>query len=73
MYALVASMGKGGEKASPVNNAAVKDPDIERLEKKLSSTVGTKVLIKHNNKGRGKIEISYSSLDELDGVLSHIT
>lgn len=36
------------------------------LEKKLTSVLGTKVKINHNDKGKGKIEISYFSDDELD-------
>ncbi|MGI9277095.1 MAG: ParB/RepB/Spo0J family partition protein [Endozoicomonas sp.] len=48
------------------------DPDIKRLEDELSDTVGAKVAISHNAKGKGKLVIAYSSLDELDGVLAHI-
>ncbi|WP_062260733.1 ParB/RepB/Spo0J family partition protein [Endozoicomonas arenosclerae] len=48
------------------------DPDIKRLEEDLSDRVGAKVAITHNAKGKGKLVISYNSLDELDGVLAHI-
>jgi ParB family chromosome partitioning protein len=30
------------------------------------------VQIKHGQKGKGQLVISYSSLDELQGVLAHI-
>ncbi|MCQ2512128.1 MAG: ParB/RepB/Spo0J family partition protein [Lachnospiraceae bacterium] len=43
------------------------------LEKKLTSVLGTKVKLSHNEKGKGKIEISYFSDDELDrlyGILN---
>lgn len=48
------------------------DPDIRRLEDELASKIGAKVAIQCNAKGRGKVVISYNSLDELDGVLEHI-
>lgn len=48
------------------------DPDINRLEQKLSERLGSPVVIKHNKKGKGQLVISYSSLDELQGVLKHI-
>lgn len=48
------------------------DPDIKRLEEDLSDRVGARVAIQHNAKGKGKLVISYNSLDELDGVLEHI-
>ena len=48
------------------------DPDIKRLEDDLTDRVGAKVAIQHNAKGKGKVVISYNSLDELDGVLTHI-
>lgn len=49
-----------------------KNPDIDRLESKLGERLGAKVELKHNQKGKGKLVISYSSLDELDGILNHI-
>jgi len=30
------------------------------------------VVIQQGNKGAGKLVISYSSLDELDGIVAHI-
>nr|WP_330217627.1 ParB/RepB/Spo0J family partition protein [Endozoicomonas numazuensis] len=48
------------------------DPDIKRLEDDLSDRIGAKVAITHSAKGKGKLVISYNSLDELDGVLAHI-
>ena len=56
------------KKAKPV----AKDPDIKKLENDLSETLGAAVNIHQKSKGRGRLEISYSSLDELDGILSHI-
>ncbi len=48
------------------------DPDIQALVLRLSDTLGSTVNLQHNQNGAGKLEISYSSLDELDGILSHI-
>ncbi len=48
------------------------DPDIARLQKILGDRLGATVDIKHGTKGKGKLVISYSSLDELDGILAHI-
>ncbi|MBL4819835.1 MAG: ParB/RepB/Spo0J family partition protein [Gammaproteobacteria bacterium] len=59
--------GNGGRKSSNVV-----DPDIKNLEESLAGKLGAKVLIQHTAKGRGKLILKYNSLDELDGILSHI-
>mgnify|MGYP006928716845 FL=1 len=48
------------------------NPDIERLQQDLAERIGAEVKIQHGAKGKGKLVISYNSLDELDGVLMHI-
>lgn len=48
------------------------DPDVQRLQTELSENLGAAVSIAHNAKGKGKVVINFSSLDELDGILSHI-
>lgn len=48
------------------------DPDIKNLEENLADKLGAKVLIQHTAKGKGKLILKYNSLDELDGILSHI-
>tara|TARA_Y100001935_G_scaffold254767_1_gene264917 strand:+ start:185 stop:1060 length:876 start_codon:yes stop_codon:yes gene_type:complete len=48
------------------------DPDVRRLNQKLSNRLGAKVVIRSSKGGKGKIEISYNSLDELEGILKHI-
>lgn len=48
------------------------DPDIHRLEQDLGERIGARVAIQHGAKGKGKLVISYNSLDELDGILHHI-
>ena len=48
------------------------DPDIKRLSDELSERIGAPVVIESKAGGKGKLVISYSSLDELDGILSRI-
>ncbi len=48
------------------------DPDIKNLEESLADKLGAKVMIQHTAKGKGKLILKYNSLDELDGILSHI-
>ena len=52
---------------------AEKDPDVKLLEQQLVERLGAKVDITYNRKGKGKMVISYSSLDELDGIIAHLT
>ena len=49
-----------------------KDANIQRLETDLSDKLGARVAIREGRGGKGKLEISYNSLDELDGVLAHL-
>jgi len=48
------------------------DPDIRHLQDSLSEKIGVPVILQHGAKGKGKLILSYNSLDELDGILSHI-
>ncbi|MFT4796663.1 MAG: ParB family chromosome partitioning protein [Candidatus Azotimanducaceae bacterium] len=47
------------------------DADTRSLENKLGERLGQKVNLQHTAKGKGKLVISYNSLDELDGILHH--
>jgi len=60
----------GGGKRAKVKPAGRKEQDNElrSIEEKLQQTLGTKVRI-HHGKKRGRIEIEYYSLDDLDRVL----
>jgi ParB family chromosome partitioning protein len=49
-----------------------KDPDVRLLEQQLGENLGAKVEINYNNRGKGKLVISYASLNELDGILGRI-
>ena len=60
------------EKESSGKTVKRLDPNIKQLEDELSEKVGARVAIQCSAKGKGKLVISYNSLDELDGVLAHI-
>jgi ParB family chromosome partitioning protein len=69
--ALVRRVVAGGGAARQAAPARV-DPDIQRLENELSEKLGARVAIQHGAKGRGKVVVNYTSLDELEGILAHI-
>lgn len=48
------------------------DPNVRKLEQTLSETLAAKVNVKHGAKGKGTVVIHYNSLDELDGILTHM-
>lgn len=48
------------------------DPNIIKLQKKLSEHFGARVNIFNKAKGNGKLVIAYNSLEELQGILDHI-
>ncbi|MBQ0763784.1 ParB/RepB/Spo0J family partition protein [Marinobacter psychrophilus] len=48
------------------------DPNIRALQEDLAERLGARVAINHGQRGKGKLVIEYSSLDELDGILGHI-
>ncbi|GAC1303883.1 MAG: ParB/RepB/Spo0J family partition protein [Steroidobacteraceae bacterium] len=48
------------------------DPDINRLEIELAGKLGARVMFRHSPAGKGKLVVSYNSLDELEGILAHI-
>lgn len=46
--------------------------DVSQLEESLSEKIGVPVSISCNSKGKGKLVLNYTSLDELDGILAHL-
>ncbi len=48
------------------------DPDIQTLQNELAEKLGAEVLVEHGTKGKGRVILKYSSLDQLDGILAHI-
>jgi ParB family chromosome partitioning protein len=63
------------QQEKPDSNKAAKpgvDPNIRALQDDLAERLGARVAINHGQRGKGKLVIEYSSLDELDGILGHI-
>lgn len=68
---LVRRLSQGEDLHKPPQEPEV-DPNVRRLQDDLSERLGARVKIQHTPKGKGKLEIQYNSLDELDGILAHI-
>jgi len=68
--ALVRRMGL--TKTSEAESTPRPDPNIRKLESELSEKLGAKVQVQHSSGGKGKLIISYHTLDELDGIIEHI-
>lgn len=56
------------KKPAPVRE----DPNVRQLLNDLSDRLGAPVKLAQGKGGKGKLVISYNSLDELDGILAHI-
>ena len=61
--------GKEGRQESAAPRV---DPNIRKLENELTEKLGARVQVQHSSAGKGKLVISYHTLDELDGILEHI-
>jgi len=72
--ALVRRMQAGGATATAGEGqqGAARDPNVSRLEQELADKLGARVAIQHSTAGKGKLVVTYNSLDELDGILAHI-
>jgi ParB family chromosome partitioning protein len=57
---------------APAPEATRADPNIRKLESDLRDKLGARVQVQHSQSGKGKLVISYHTLDELDGILEHI-
>ena len=66
---LVRTLSAPGTRKGPVPR---KDPNIQQLETELAERLGAAVSLEVGRKGAGRLVISYSSLDELDGILAHL-
>jgi ParB family chromosome partitioning protein len=62
----------GADQGATDATARSADPNVQRLELDLSEKLGARVAIQHSRSGKGKLVVSYNSLDELDGILAHI-
>ncbi len=60
---------RAAQAESPAATPAEKDPNIVALENRLAEKLGARVAVRVNARGRGRLEIHYSDLDELDRLL----
>lgn len=60
---------KNDTKKKPLASKKTKSIQIIEIEQQLCRKLGTKVHIKHGNSGKGKIEVSYFSNEELSRIL----
>jgi ParB family chromosome partitioning protein len=70
--ALVTRTQAGEAKPQKKSAANSRNRDMERLEEELSDTLNAVVTLKTDTKGRGKLVIGFSSLDQLDGILTRL-
>ncbi len=57
-------------RGAPAKKEAAKDPNLTQIEDDLRRRLGTKVQLRSGDNGRGRIEIEYFGLDELDRLLA---
>ncbi len=70
---LIKRMLEGPSKPAEPASGRSTDPDVRRLENDLAEKLGAQVAIQHGRGGKGKLVVSYNSIDELEGILGHIT
>jgi ParB family chromosome partitioning protein len=70
--ALVTRAQAGEGKPQKKSAANSRNRDMERLEEELSDTLNAVVTLQTDAKGRGKLVIGFSSLDQLDGILARL-
>ncbi len=70
------TIGQAGAGRRGVSKTAFREkkdePEIKRLREQLVEALACKVNMKSAGESRGKIEIYYESLDELDRILSRL-
>ena len=59
-------------KVKPVARKMKMDPYYKDIEKRLAKSMGTKVLLKPKAKNKGKIEIEYYSMEDLNRLLEYL-
>lgn len=56
----------------PAAASVEQDPDVRRLVDELTDKLGARVALQQGTGGKGRLVISYNTLDELEGILAHI-
>ena len=67
--ALVRRLGQPRPSAPPAQD---EDPDVRRLLADLTDGLGAAVALQQGPGGKGRLVISYNTLEELEGILDHI-
>jgi ParB family chromosome partitioning protein len=70
--ALVTRAQRSGSPTQRPGPAAGRNRDMERLEEELSDALGAMVTLRADTKGRGKLTVAFSNLDQLDGILARL-
>ena len=63
-------LNNDGKKKTPA--MSTQDPDISRMEHKLSDRLGARVSIQHSQNGSGRMQIRYTNLDEFEGIVDKV-
>lgn len=58
-----------GKKAEKEEKSVFVDPEIKKLQTKLSSHFGSKIAVKANDKNQGEIKIPFTSTEDLNRIL----
>lgn len=61
-----------GQQAARNGSGQKADRDVLRLQDELADSLGAPVKLQTNRKGAGQLTISFSSLDQLDGILERL-
>jgi len=69
--ALVKQLLDGGSKKKSTANSS-QDPDVSRMEHKISDRLGARVSIQHSQNGSGRMQIRYTNLDEFEGIVDKL-
>ncbi len=69
--ALVKQFLQGGNKKKS-SSVSHQDPDVSRMEHKLSDRLGASVSIQHSQNGTGRMQIRYTNLDEFEGIVNKL-
>jgi ParB family chromosome partitioning protein len=67
---IAAARAERAGRGAAAKSAPEKDPNVVQIEDDLRRRLGTKVQLRSGDNGRGRIEIEYFSLDELDRLLA---
>ena len=68
---LSSATGKGGRRKGKPHDKEVQSPVIREVEERLQGVLGTRVRIR-DKKGKGRIEVEYYSVEELNRILDVI-